>query len=220
MATPLPLMTVLRARWEQHRLELPLALSRRILTRRKRPAQSNREDETEVGSRRELCSLYTVPSVRDPRCAAILADLKPDLAVYWGGREIIPRRVLEIPRLGFLGAHWGHLPSYRGMNVTEWAIFNGDRPTVSVQVMAPGVDAGDVVLQRPLPLYPGDTLGELRDRSSEMGSELLVEAVLQMMEGSGTPTPQPAEVGHQFYIMDPRLKRVAERRLSEIVAEG
>ena len=159
-----------------------------------------------------------VSSARDHRCASILNDLKPDLIVYLGGREIIPKWVLEIPRLGVLGAHWGPLPNYRGMNVTEWAIFNGDPPAVSVQFLSAGVDTGDVVLQRPLPIYEGDTLDALRERSSDLGTQLLVEAVLLLNAGETTRTPQRIEDGRQYFVMDARLRRIAERRVADVAA--
>ena len=219
VGTPLPLRPILGEWWRRNGLGLPRVLARRYADRRHNGAAASVDASTPKARGKENAPVHMVSSVRDRRCASILSDLKPDLIVYLGGREIIPKRVLEIPRLGVLGAHWGPLPHYRGMNVTEWAIFNGDPPAVSVQFLSAGVDTGDIVLQRPLPVHQGDTLDTLRERSSDLGTQLLAEAVLMLNAGETTVTPQRLDEGRQYFVMDARLKHIAERRVADVAVE-
>ena len=215
--TPLPLRPILGEWWRRNGLGLPLVIARRYLTRRHNGAGASVDAETPAAHEQEGTPVHMVSSVGDQRCVSIMNDLTPDVIVYLGGREIIPKRVLEIPRLGVLGAHWGPLPGYRGMNVTEWAVFNGDPPAVSVQFLSAGVDTGDIVMRRPLPVHRGDTLDTLRERSSGLGTQLLAEAVLMLEAGETTRTPQRLEEGRQYFVMDTRLKRIAERRVADVV---
>lgn len=218
VATPLPIRPILTEWWQRHGYQLPLVMLQRYVGRRRSASIAKAHEQTPMTCVEVATPVFRVLSAKDPRCVAILNELSPDVVVYLGGREIIPRRVLEIPRLGVLGAHWGPLPAYRSMNVTEWTIFNGDQPAVAVQFMSAGVDIGDIVLQRPLPIYPGDTISALRERSSELGTQLLVEAILLLEAGRATRIPQRLEDGRQYFVMDPRLKRLVEQRLAEMVA--
>ena len=215
VATPLPIKPILKGWFRRDGYRLPLVLLQRWWQRTSIARTHKQAPRTCIEAD---TSVFTVSSVKDPRCVTILGKLAPDVVVYLGGREIIPRSILDIPRLGLLGAHWGPLPRYRGMNVTEWAIFNGDQPSVAIQFLAPGVDTGNIVCQRPLPIYAGDDISKLRERSSELGRDLLVEAVLLLKEGRVTRTRQRPEEGRQYFVMEARLKRLAEQRLAQRVA--
>ena len=80
--------------------------------------------------------------------------LAPDLLVLVGA-DIVPRPLLEIPRLGSLNPHYGLLPRYRGMNVTEWSIYHDDPVGVTVHAVDPGIDTGPIHLRRTIAVKPG-----------------------------------------------------------------
>ena len=141
-----------------------------------------------------------------------LRRLRPDLVVLVGA-DLVPASMLEVPPLGTINPHYGLLPAYRGMNVTEWSVYRSDPVGVTVHLVDPGVDTGPILLQEEIGLEPGDTLASLRRRHQEFAARLLVEAAVQLRDGTARPRVQALEEGRQYYRMHPSLRRVAEARL-------
>jgi len=138
---------------------------------------------------------------------------QPDLLVLTGA-DIVPRAVLEIPRVGTINAHYGLLPAYRGMNVTEWSVFYGDPVGVTVHLVDPGIDTGDILLREEIPIEPGETFESLRPKHQTLAARLLVEAAKQLRDRTEERTTQSADEGKQYYRMHPALRHIAERRLA------
>jgi folate-dependent phosphoribosylglycinamide formyltransferase PurN len=145
---------------------------------------------------------------------APLRRLAPDLLVLMGA-DIVPATVLGAPRLGTINAHYGLLPAYRGMNVTEWSVFRGDPVGVTVHLVDPGVDTGDILLQEEIPIAAGETFATIRRKHQDVAARLVVQAALQLRDGSARPVPQAPHEGRQYYRMHPALLRVAEARLRD-----
>jgi folate-dependent phosphoribosylglycinamide formyltransferase PurN len=158
--------------------------------------------------------IHYVEDHNSAAAVAVLRALSPDLLVL-GGTGIIGRQVLEIPRLGTLGCHYGLLPGLRGVNVTEWAVLLDEPVGVSTFWVDGGVDTGDVVLRRRIHVRPGDTLGGLRRRSANVGKELFVESIRRIIDGTAPRIPQPSAAGPQCFRMHPRLLRLVEQKLRE-----
>ena len=138
----------------------------------------------------------------------------PDLVLLTGS-DIAPASLLAIPRVATINAHYGLLPRYRGMNVTEWSLFHGDPPGVSVHIVDPGIDTGDILLREEIPCPPGATLQSLRAAHQQTAARLLVAAALQLRDGSERRTPQRADDGRQYYRMHPALRARVERALAQ-----
>ena len=141
-----------------------------------------------------------------------LRRLAPDLLVLVGA-DIVPARVLAVPRLGTINAHYGLLPAFRGMNVTEWSVYFDAPVGVTVHVVDPGVDTGAILLREEIALGLGETFATLRRKHQDVAARLLVRAALDLRDGTATPVPQDAADGRQYYRMHPALRRVAEARL-------
>jgi Formyl transferase len=150
---------------------------------------------------------------------APLRRLAPDLLILVGA-DIVPPAVLAVPRLGTINAHYGLMPAYRGMNVTEWSIFRGDPVGVTVHLVDAGVDTGDILLQEEIPIEAGETFASLRHKHRDVAASLLVQAALQLRDGSARPVPQAPDEGRQYYRMHPALLRVAEARLRDQASGG
>ena len=128
------------------------------------------------------------PAERDP-----LAAWRPDVLVVVAYGLLLPRAVLEIPRLGCVNLHASLLPRWRGAAPVERALLAGDETTgVTVMLMDEGLDTGPVLLQRSVPIEPDDTGGRLRGRLAELGAPLLLEALQGLGEGTLRPCPQSA----------------------------
>jgi methionyl-tRNA formyltransferase len=145
----------------------------------------------------------------DPRAAR---HLRPDVLVLVGA-DIVPESLLSLPRLGTVNAHYGLLPEYRGMNVTEWSVYRGAPVGVSVHLVDAGIDTGPILLREAIALEPGETFATLRRKHQELAARLLVRAVCDLRDGTARPVPQRASDGRQYYRMHRALRREAEARL-------
>ena len=159
--------------------------------------------------------VHVVASHNSPVCIDLVRSLRPDVIIL-RGCGIIKKAVLEIPPLGVLNPHYGVLPSYRGMDVTEWAALHGDTVAVSVHFVAEGVDTGAVLASRPVSIQKGDTLGNLREKSAVIALDLFVEVLVKLKAGTLSLKVQSVTDGRQYFVMHPRLRQLANERLKRI----
>ncbi len=145
--------------------------------------------------------------------AGALTERRIDLLVL-AGADIVPPAVLAIPKVATINAHFALLPRYRGMNVAEWSIYHDDPVGVSVHVVDPGIDTGDVVSTRGVPVVRGDTLETLRVQQRRVGVDLLGRAVEAAGAGRMPRSPQDAAAGRQFYRMHPVLRGHVVQKLA------
>jgi len=138
--------------------------------------------------------VYQPASMKEDEPYEYIKTMEPDLIVVAAYGQILPQRVLDIPRLGCINIHSSILPKYRGAAPINWAILNGETETgVSIMYMVKKLDAGDVIDTAKLSIGENETVEELHDRLSEAGAQLL-EKVLPMMEnGTAVRTPQVDE---------------------------
>ena len=114
----------------------------------------------------------------------ILKELKPDIICVVAYGKILPKEVLNFPRLGCVNVHGSLLPKYRGAAPMQWAIINGEEKTgITTMYMDEGMDTGDMILKREVEIGEDETTGELWNRLSKIGGELLVETLRQIEEG-------------------------------------
>jgi methionyl-tRNA formyltransferase len=114
-------------------------------------------------------------------------ETSPDCVVVSSYDRILPARVLARSR--FVNVHYAPLPQYRGRANVNWAIINGERETaITVHVMAPGLDAGNILFQQRVPIGPDDTVGDLYDRLNEVQRQVLGDVVARHLDGyEGAP---------------------------------
>ena len=125
---------------------------------------------------------------------ARLADCAPDVLVVAAYGLILPKAVLELPRLGCINIHASLLPRWRGAAPIHRAIEAGDAETgITIMQMDEGLDTGPMLLRRALPIAADDTTASLHDRLAALGGECIVEALAALQCGQLSPTPQPAE---------------------------
>jgi methionyl-tRNA formyltransferase len=128
---------------------------------------------------------------RGPGFEAELRALAPDISVVVAYGHILPREIIELPRLGTLNIHASLLPEYRGAAPIQAAIRDGATETgVTVMQMVRALDAGPVILALRTPVEADETAGELQLRLAELGAEAIVEALVLLSIGDAVPTPQ------------------------------
>jgi methionyl-tRNA formyltransferase len=105
--------------------------------------------------------------------------------------QIVPKRLIEIPRLGWINLHGSLLPKYRGAAPIHWAIANGETRTglTTMQVDA-GLDTGPTLLRFETEIGPDETAPELSKRLAAAGAPLIVESLRRLERGEITPEPQ------------------------------
>jgi methionyl-tRNA formyltransferase len=142
--------------------------------------------------------------IKDQQVIEQICGLKPDVIVVVAYGQILPRDVLEIPRLACLNLHASLLPRWRGAAPIQAAIAAGDRETgITVMYMDEGLDTGDILLQRNVEILPNDTGGSLHDRLAQIAPEALLESLRLLAAGNAPRISQ--ENARATYA--PKLKR-------------
>ena len=132
-----------------------------------------------------------------------IKSLNPDVICVVAYGKILPEEILNIPKLGCINVHGSLLPKYRGAAPIQWAILNGDKETgVTTMYMDKGMDTGDMILKEKVTIGEDETTGELWERLSKIGGELLVKT-LEQIEARTAPREKQGE----DYTMAPMLNK-------------
>lgn len=134
----------------------------------------------------------TPKSLRDPAETAAFAALRADVAVVVAYGLLLPKAILDAPRLGCLNVHASLLPRWRGAAPIQRALLAGDRETgVTIMRMDEGLDTGPILLKRVVPIGPTATAASLHDTLAALGATLIVEALDGVAAGTLALVPQP-----------------------------
>ena len=134
---------------------------------------------------------YEPKTLRDEAFATLLAEIDPELIIVVAYGKILPKNVLDYPRLGALNAHVSLLPKYRGAAPMQRAVMNGEKETgVTVMYMAEGLDTGDIMLTEAFPIGEDDDFETVHDTSARISGELLLRAIDLLEEGNAPRIPQ------------------------------
>ncbi len=133
-----------------------------------------------------------------------LAAIGPDAIIVVGYGRIIPQWMIDLPRFGNLNLHASLLPKYRGAAPIQWAIANGESVTgVTTMRIDAGLDTGDILMQREIPIASEDTAETLSPTLASIGADLMVETLRGLESGQVRPTPQD----HSRATLAPILKK-------------
>ncbi len=138
--------------------------------------------------------VYQPEKIRTEDNVRILEEIRPDFIVVAAFGQIIPKAILDIPKFGCLNVHASLLPAWRGAAPIQWSILAGDKETgVTIMRMNEGLDTGDIIMERAIPIRDDETGDSLFDALMEVGKDLLPEAMALIEEGRAVYTPQPEE---------------------------
>lgn len=139
----------------------------------------------------------------NPEFVEKLKNINPDVICVVAYGKIIPKEILDIPRLGCINVHGSLLPKYRGAAPIQWAVLNGDKETgVTTMFMDEGMDTGDMIEKEVVKIGDNETTGELWDRLSIVGANLLVKTLKLLENGEATRKKQPEK-----FTVAPMLKK-------------
>jgi methionyl-tRNA formyltransferase len=120
-----------------------------------------------------------------------VAAYRPDLIVTAAYGQILPKAVLELPRLGCVNVHGSLLPKYRGGAPIQRCVINGEKVTgVTLMYMAEGLDTGDMIARVEVPITDEDTAGTMFGKLSAAGAELLAQWLPKLADGTAPRVPQ------------------------------
>lgn len=138
---------------------------------------------------KELALRHKIPvfqpeTLNDEEVFRVVSGLAPDLIVVVAYGKILPKAILKLPERGCINVHGSLLPKYRGAAPIQWAVLNGEKVTgVTTMRMDEGLDTGDILLKAETQIGENETSGELFDRLSAMGAELLMETLQGLENG-------------------------------------
>jgi methionyl-tRNA formyltransferase len=135
--------------------------------------------------------VFQPAKLRVPGVLEQLQAWQPDLIVVAAYGRILPTTILTLPPLGCINVHASLLPKYRGAGPIQWAIANGETETgITIMQISEQMDAGDILLQKSLPIAANDTGGSLHDKLARLGAEALQEAIGLLKSGQLTARQQ------------------------------
>lgn len=133
-------------------------------------------------------------TLKDPAAVERLAQWRADLMIVVAYGLLLPRDILETPRLGCVNIHASLLPRWRGAAPIQRAIQAGDEETgVTIMQMDVGLDTGPMLLERVTPIGARETAATLHDRLARLGAEAVLEAIEAIAAGTATPRAQPEQ---------------------------
>lgn len=178
-----------------------------VITQPDRPRGRGQEVSSSAVKQAALAAnlpVHQPEKIRAPEVQQLLAKLSPDAIVIIAYGQIIPARLLSIPKLGWINLHASLLPKYRGAAPIHWAIVHGETKTgVTTMRIDAGMDTGDILLQRETEISPQETAPELALRLSEIGAPLLAETLRGLAVDAIVPRPQD----HAEATLAPILKK-------------
>src|SRR3989344_1521250 len=138
----------------------------------------------------------TGQKLRDTDVVDQIRKLEPEIIFCIGGMQIVPKEVLDIPKIGTINIHPALLPKYRGRYSTVHAIFNGDKYTgVTLHFMDEGLDSGPIILQQKFPIDKDDTAREVYDKFTNVGTALFEKFLSVWLSGKPIKSKHQ-DVGH------------------------
>ncbi|MDH5765193.1 MAG: methionyl-tRNA formyltransferase [Gammaproteobacteria bacterium] len=165
-----------------------------VYTQPDRPAGRGRKLTPSPVKQRALeydIPVYQPQSLKDETDQQQLIDLQADLLVVVAYGLILPKIILDAPRLGCINVHASILPRWRGAAPIQRAILSGDEETgITIMQMDVGLDTGDMLLKKYTAIEPGDTGSSLHDRLSQMGADALMEILPAIIEQRIQPEVQ------------------------------
>lgn len=129
--------------------------------------------------------------LRSSEALTLISEIQPDVSVVVAYGQIIPRNLLEIPRLGWINLHASLLPKYRGAAPVQRAILAGERQTgLTVMRIDAGLDTGPILEQAQIPIGPDETTVQVLARMSEIGGPLMIDTLRRLERNEVEPRPQ------------------------------
>lgn len=149
-------------------------------------------------------TVYQPLKMRDGTALEMLKEANPELVIVVAYGKILPKEILEFPKYGCINIHASLLPKLRGAAPIQWSVINGCEKTgVTSMQMDEGLDTGDMLITAELEIGENETAGELHDRVSALGAEVLEQTITALQNGELKPERQ----NHDEFTYAPMLSK-------------
>ena len=163
--------------------------------------------------------VYQFEKIRREEGVACLKALAPDLCVTAAFGQILSKEILDVPKYGTINVHASLLPEYRGSAPINWCIINGEKVAgITTMLTDVGMDTGDMLLQRETEIGDMETAGELTQRMSEIGAQLLIETLRGYPHGSIVPQKQDESRASYQPMLNREMARIDWRKSAAEIA--
>jgi methionyl-tRNA formyltransferase len=161
------------------------------------PDRGSRLDPLKEAATEAGIAVFQPPRMKDPQALEQMVSLKPDLAVLAFVTDIVPGKVLAVPKEGAICYHPSILPKYRGASAINWAVINGETESgLTIFWVDEGIDTGDILLQKKVEIGPNDTTGTVYfNQLYPLGVQACLEAVELINQGKAPRIPQDHSLG-------------------------
>ena len=163
--------------------------------------------------KRNQIPCLTVNNLNHKKSFIFLSTISVDIIVYAGG-GILRKKIINIPKYGVINAHSGYLPFFRGMNVIEWSLLYNVAPTVSVHMINPGIDTGDILYREQVPFNKDYSILDLRGESVVTEVKSLIKVMSNFEKYYQSRSKQEKKDGKQYFVMHNVLRKLVENNLS------
>lgn len=164
---------------------------------------------------KETALKYNIPVFQPERLkknaemTKVIKDINPDFIIVIAYGQILPKEILDIPRLGCINLHASLLPRYRGAGPINWAIINGEQFTGNTTMfMNEGLDTGDILLQNRIEITTNMNAGELHDLLMNNGAELILKTIDGIEKGTIIPKKQQNELSCYAPMLDKKIAKI------------
>ncbi len=148
--------------------------------------------------------VYQPVKMRDGTALEMLKEANPELVIVVAYGKILPKEILEFPKYGCINIHASLLPLLRGAAPIQWSIINGFAKTgVTSMQMDEGLDTGDMLIKGEIEIGENETAGELHDRLSALGADILGKTIDALLKGELSPEKQ----NHEEFTYAPMLSK-------------
>lgn len=135
--------------------------------------------------------VYQPLKMKDGEAISILENLNPELIIVVAYGKILPKEILDYPKYGCINMHASILPRYRGAAPIQWSVLNGEKISgVTAMQMDVGLDTGDMLLTKTVKIDENETAGELHDKLSVLGADVMSETIDLLLKGELKPEKQ------------------------------
>ncbi len=167
-----------------------------------------------------ICEKLHIPYIKvdnlnGVKSCLFLKKMNTDLVVYAGG-GILKKKFIKVPNIGIVNAHSGQLPFFRGMNVIEWALLYNLKPTVTVHMISKGIDTGDILFQKRIPVKKNNSIMDLRGVAVVTEVESIIYVLSNFNKIYKNRINQNPDAGKQFFIMHKRLLKIASKNIHSV----
>lgn len=129
--------------------------------------------------------VFQPDKIRNAETLSIIKGLEPEIIVVVAYGKILPKEIIDYPKYGCVNVHASLLPKYRGAAPIQWSIINGEKTTgVTTMYMNEGLDTGDMLLKSSTIINDDETSGDLHDRLSFIGADLILKTLNEISKGT------------------------------------